>query len=186
MLIGMRSDASKLSLSDYNYIMQYKNEKSKPLNILTKKFHISNRRLYQIWRGEEVYTGETLICLNNRNGPLTNSISKDNFTAYPHLVNTSIIETKEHSAKSIINGQEKKKKSRSKSHHEQSSDMKHLNELVRDCLRANIQYDTSRKDALQSSGLCPRSDQVPADKNLSLDTKLTKLQKGTKQIKHIS
>ncbi|RGB36674.1 hypothetical protein C1646_813896, partial [Rhizophagus diaphanus] len=141
-------------------------------------FHVY-RRLYRIWRGEEVYAGETSVCLNNqletaqgKNGLLTKSISEDN--------STSIIETKDYSAKSVINGQEKKKKSRSKSHREQSSDTKHLNESDGDYPRANVQCDTSRRDALRSS------DQVPVNKIISFDTKLEKLQKATEQIRRIN
>jgi hypothetical protein len=50
----MRSDATKLSSMDYEDIMQYRDMVSKPLDQLRKKYHISNSRLYQIWRGEEV------------------------------------------------------------------------------------------------------------------------------------
>jgi len=50
----MRSDATKLSTADYEEIMQYRDMKSKPLDQLRKKFHISTSRLYQIWRGQEM------------------------------------------------------------------------------------------------------------------------------------
>ena len=50
----MRADATKLSSADYEDIMQYRDMKSKPLEQLRKKFHISTSRLYQIWRGQEV------------------------------------------------------------------------------------------------------------------------------------
>src|SRR5437868_5431840 len=50
----IRSDATKLSSADYKDIMQYRDMKSKPLEQLRKKFHISTSRLYQIWRGQEV------------------------------------------------------------------------------------------------------------------------------------
>jgi len=33
--------------------MQYRDMKSKPLAQLSKKYNISNSRLYQIWRGQE-------------------------------------------------------------------------------------------------------------------------------------
>ncbi|CAG8595871.1 2800_t:CDS:1, partial [Diversispora eburnea] len=49
----MRSDAPKLSPSDYDDIMQYRDMKSKPLKDLCKKYRTSNTRLYQIWRGKE-------------------------------------------------------------------------------------------------------------------------------------
>ena len=47
------SKASYLSSADYKDIMQYRNMKSKPLAQLSKKYNISNSRLYQIWRGQE-------------------------------------------------------------------------------------------------------------------------------------
>ncbi|GET62098.1 hypothetical protein GLOIN_2v1763803 [Rhizophagus irregularis DAOM 181602=DAOM 197198] len=47
----MCSDTTKLSSADYEDIMQYRDMKSKPLEELRKKFHISTSRLYQIWRG---------------------------------------------------------------------------------------------------------------------------------------
>ncbi|RGB21567.1 hypothetical protein C1646_777709 [Rhizophagus diaphanus] len=132
MLIGMRSDASKLSLSDYNYIMQYKYEKLKPLNILSKKFHISNRCLYRIWKGEEVCTG-AFDNINNRNKILTNS------------VNTPIIKTKNYSsvrnclrAKSTIDGKEKKK---NKSLREQNS--------IGNCPRADAGHLNAKFEKLQ-------------------------------------
>ena len=49
----LRSDARKLSSSDYEVIMQYSNEKSKPVTQLAKQYGVSNSRLYKIWRGEE-------------------------------------------------------------------------------------------------------------------------------------
>ena len=42
-----------LSSADYKDIMQYHDMKSKPLAQLSKKYNISNSRLYQIWRGQE-------------------------------------------------------------------------------------------------------------------------------------
>ncbi|RGB25029.1 hypothetical protein C1646_772310 [Rhizophagus diaphanus] len=50
----MRFDATKLSSADYKDIMQYQDMKSKLLEELRKKFHISSSRLYQIWRGQKV------------------------------------------------------------------------------------------------------------------------------------
>src|SRR5260363_203138 len=51
----IRYDASSLSLADYNFIMQYRNDRprSKVLNELKEKYSISQKRIYQIWRGEE-------------------------------------------------------------------------------------------------------------------------------------
>ncbi|CAI2196737.1 4815_t:CDS:1, partial [Funneliformis geosporum] len=47
------SRASYLSPADYKDIMQYRDMKSKPVTQLSKKYNISNSRLYQIWRGQE-------------------------------------------------------------------------------------------------------------------------------------
>ncbi|CAB4418572.1 unnamed protein product [Rhizophagus irregularis] len=47
------SRARYLSPADYKDIMQYRDMKSKPLAQLSKKYNISNSRLYQIWRGQE-------------------------------------------------------------------------------------------------------------------------------------
>jgi hypothetical protein len=47
-----RSDAAKLSLSDIQDIMQYRDLKSKPLKDLAKKYKTSYTRLYKIWREE--------------------------------------------------------------------------------------------------------------------------------------
>ncbi|CAG8710954.1 14698_t:CDS:2, partial [Funneliformis caledonium] len=42
-----------INILHYEDIMQYRDMKSKPLEQLRKKFHISSSRLYQIWRGQE-------------------------------------------------------------------------------------------------------------------------------------
>src|ERR1043165_1824539 len=51
----MRCDASPFSPADYDHIMQYaeKKPRDKVLKDLTDKYHISQKRIYQIWRGEE-------------------------------------------------------------------------------------------------------------------------------------
>jgi hypothetical protein len=49
----INSRASYLSPADYKDIMQYQYTKPKPLAQLSKKYKISNSRLYQIWRGQE-------------------------------------------------------------------------------------------------------------------------------------
>ncbi|CAG8658075.1 1882_t:CDS:1, partial [Diversispora eburnea] len=64
----MRSDAVKLSSADYKYIMQYKDVKFKPLEMLRDKYPMSNTRFYQIWKGRE-------ICINTWNLSLANSNS---------------------------------------------------------------------------------------------------------------
>ncbi|GET00098.1 hypothetical protein GLOIN_2v1848972 [Rhizophagus clarus] len=49
----INSRASYLSPADYKDIMQYRDMKPRPLDQLSKKYKISNSRLYQIWRGQE-------------------------------------------------------------------------------------------------------------------------------------
>ncbi|CAJ0625993.1 8380_t:CDS:2 [Entrophospora sp. SA101] len=49
----MRSDAVRLSQEDYEYIMHYKDAKSKPLDMLRKKYPMSYTRFYKIWKGKE-------------------------------------------------------------------------------------------------------------------------------------
>jgi hypothetical protein len=51
----MRCDAPSFSLADYNFIMQCRDERprSKVLNKLKEKYSTSQKRIYQIWRGEE-------------------------------------------------------------------------------------------------------------------------------------
>ena len=51
--IHISSRTRYLSPADYKDIMQYCDMKSKPLVQLSKKYNISNSRLYQIWRGQE-------------------------------------------------------------------------------------------------------------------------------------
>ncbi|CAG8779725.1 18086_t:CDS:2 [Dentiscutata erythropus] len=66
--------------TDYEDIMQYRDMKSKPLDQLRKKFHVSTSCLYQIWRGQEIgrvewnYSAVLLFYLN------TNYIDKQNRT----------------------------------------------------------------------------------------------------------
>jgi hypothetical protein len=51
----MRCDAPSFSLADYDHIMQCAERKprDKVLKDLTDKYHTSQKRIYQIWRGEE-------------------------------------------------------------------------------------------------------------------------------------
>ncbi|CAG8657048.1 10360_t:CDS:1, partial [Racocetra fulgida] len=51
----MRCDAPSLSLADYNFIIQCRNNmpRTKVLNELKEKYSISQKHIYQIWRGEE-------------------------------------------------------------------------------------------------------------------------------------
>jgi hypothetical protein len=74
----MCSDATKLSFADYEDIMQYRDMKSKPLDQLRKKFHVSTSRLYQIWRGQEVRRVEWNYLAVPLSYPSTNVIDKQN------------------------------------------------------------------------------------------------------------
>jgi hypothetical protein len=51
----MRCDAPSFSPADYDHIMQCaeKKPRDKVLKDLTDKYHTSQKRIYQIWRGEE-------------------------------------------------------------------------------------------------------------------------------------
>ena len=51
----MRCDAPPFSPTDYDYIMQCaeKRPRDEVLKKLTDKYHTSQKRIYQIWRGEE-------------------------------------------------------------------------------------------------------------------------------------
>jgi hypothetical protein len=51
----MRCDAPPFSSADYDFIMQRRDERprSKVLDELKEKFSTSQKRIYQIWRGEE-------------------------------------------------------------------------------------------------------------------------------------
>src|ERR1051326_1165780 len=52
----IRSDASLFTDLDYDFIMQRRDERPrhKVLKDLTEKYGTSSKRIYQIWRGEEV------------------------------------------------------------------------------------------------------------------------------------
>ena len=51
----MRCDAPFFSLADYDFIMQRRDERPrfKVLDDLKDKYSTSQKRIYQIWRGEE-------------------------------------------------------------------------------------------------------------------------------------
>ena len=53
--LRMRCDAPSFSPADYDHIMQCaeKKPRDKVLKDLTDKYHTSQKRIYQIWRGEE-------------------------------------------------------------------------------------------------------------------------------------
>ena len=87
----MRSDATKLSTADYEDIMQYRDMKSKPLEQLRKKFHISSSRLYQIWRGQEVGRVEWNYSTVPLSYSSTNDIDKQNDTDFQNKYNSTIL-----------------------------------------------------------------------------------------------
>jgi hypothetical protein len=87
----MRSDATKLSTADYEDIMQYRDMKSKPLEQLRKKFHISSSRLYQIWRGQEVGRVEWNYSTVLLSYSSTNDIDKQNDTDFQNKYNSTIL-----------------------------------------------------------------------------------------------
>src|SRR6185437_3430930 len=81
------SRASYLSSADYKSIMQYHDMKSKPLAQLSKKYNISNSRLYQIWRGQEsnrIQWNDLAISLS------TNIINKQNEGLFQNTYNSTI------------------------------------------------------------------------------------------------
>src|SRR3989337_2596966 len=76
-----------LSLADYKDIMQYCNMKSKPLAQLSKKYNISNSRLYQIWRRQEfnrIQWNDVVV------PPSTNVIDKQNEANFPNKYDSTI------------------------------------------------------------------------------------------------
>ena len=87
----MRSDATKLSTADYEDIMQYRDMKSKPLEQLRKKFHISSSCLYQIWRGQEVGRVEWNYSTVPLSYSSTNDIDKQNDTDFQNKYNSTIL-----------------------------------------------------------------------------------------------
>jgi hypothetical protein len=90
----MRSDATKLSTADYEDIMQYRDMKSKPLEQLRKKFHISSSRLYQIWRGQKVGRVEWNYSTVPLSYSSTNDIDKQNDTDFQNKYNSTILALK--------------------------------------------------------------------------------------------
>ncbi|CAG8667506.1 10177_t:CDS:2 [Paraglomus occultum] len=72
----MRSDAVKLSPTDYDYIMRYKDVKSKPLDMLRDKYPMSNTRFYRIWKGKEVCTNTWNSSLANPGNDIPRSVTE--------------------------------------------------------------------------------------------------------------
>ncbi|CAJ0626811.1 13080_t:CDS:2 [Entrophospora sp. SA101] len=67
----MRSDAVRLSSEDYDYIMQYKDAKSKPLDMLRDKYPMSNSHFYWIWKRKEVYAVTSSLCETEKIGRIS-------------------------------------------------------------------------------------------------------------------
>ncbi|CAB4417053.1 unnamed protein product [Rhizophagus irregularis] len=81
------SRARYLSPADYKDIMQYRDMKSKPLAQLSKKYNISNSRLYQIWRGQEfnrIQWNDVIV------PPSTNVIDKQNEANFQNKYDSTI------------------------------------------------------------------------------------------------
>ena len=81
------SRARYLSPADYKDIMQYRDMKSKPLAQLSKKYNISNSRLYQIWRGQEfnrIQWNDVVV------PPSTNVIDKQNEANFQNKYDSTI------------------------------------------------------------------------------------------------
>jgi hypothetical protein len=68
--------------------------KSKPLEQLRKKFHISSSRLYQIWRGQEVGRVEWNYLTVPLSYSSTNDIDKQNDTDFQNKYNSTILALK--------------------------------------------------------------------------------------------
>ncbi|GES93737.1 hypothetical protein GLOIN_2v1868526 [Rhizophagus clarus] len=79
--LRMRCDVPSFSLTDYDFIMQRRDyrPKSKVLNELKEKYNTSQKRIYQIWRGEE------------KNRVATNVIDKQNGTYLQNKYNSTIL-----------------------------------------------------------------------------------------------
>src|SRR5436190_1489859 len=83
----INSRASYLSPADYKDIMQYRDMKPKPLAQLSKKYKISNSRLYQIWRGQEfnrIQWNDVVVSLS------TNIIDKQNEADFQNKYDSTI------------------------------------------------------------------------------------------------
>ena len=83
----INSRASYLSPADYKDIMQYRDMKPKPLAQLSKKYKISNSRLYQIWRGQEfnrIQWNDVVVPLS------TNVIDKQNEADFQNKYDSTI------------------------------------------------------------------------------------------------
>ena len=64
--------------------------KSKPLDQLRKKFHVSTSRLYQIWRGQEVGRVEWNYSAVPLSYPSTNVIDKQNEANFQNKYDSTI------------------------------------------------------------------------------------------------
>src|SRR5215471_6740307 len=93
----MRCDAPPFSPADYDFIMQRHDDRprSKVLNELKEKYNTSQKRIYQIWRGEEknrvawdqpIYMPEGTASLSS-----TNVIDKQNDTYFQNKYNSTIL-----------------------------------------------------------------------------------------------
>jgi len=92
----IRCDAPSLSLANYDFIMQCRNDRprSKVLNELKEKYSISQKHIYQIWRGEKKnrIAWDQLIYLFNSEENLVNEpILSSSDSKKENLVNKPIL-----------------------------------------------------------------------------------------------
>ncbi|GBC04246.1 hypothetical protein RclHR1_05590001 [Rhizophagus clarus] len=95
--LRMRYDAPSFSPTDYNFIMQHRDDRprSKVLNELKEKYNTSQKRIYQIWRGKEknrvawdqpIYMPERIASFSS-----TNVIDKQNGIYFQNKYNSTIL-----------------------------------------------------------------------------------------------
>ena len=97
--LRMRCDAPPFSPADYDFIMQRRDDRprSKVLNELKEKYNTSQKRIYQIWRGEEknrVAWDQPIympIVGSEGTASLSNTIDKQNDTYFQNNYNSTIL-----------------------------------------------------------------------------------------------
>jgi hypothetical protein len=97
--LHMRCDAPPFSPADYDFIMQRRDDRprSKVLNELKEKYNTSQKRIYQIWRGEEknrVAWDQPIympIVGSEGTASLSSTIDKQNDTYFQNKYNSTIL-----------------------------------------------------------------------------------------------
>ena len=92
----IRCDAPSLSLADYDFIMQCRNDRprSKVLNELKEKYSISQKCIYQIWKGEEknrVAWDQPIYLFNSEENLVNEPILSSSDSKKENLVNKPIL-----------------------------------------------------------------------------------------------